>query len=144
MTVASNVTVIWSVYEDIVLKQEGTPGIIFRLLRTTLLVDLILAIVVALTCFFLHLRTFAAYGTLLVWLGTAVIVLACITGIGGFAARVEDASAFSRSGAGDRFENLQHIGDARSSNLGCIAQLLSEGIGLIAFGYLVQIISVLF
>ena len=125
------------------MKTHGFAISVLRFMRTVLLADLILAVLVELICLFLDLRSFTAYGTLLVWVGAAVIVLACITGIGGFAARVEDASAFSRSGAGDMFENLQRIGDARSSNLGCFAQLLSAGIGLIAFGDLVKIIPIL-
>jgi hypothetical protein len=80
----------------------------------------------------------------LVWAGGALIIFACITGIGGLAARTQDAIAFSHSGAGNMIENLQRITDARSSNLGCFLHTIFAAIGLIAMGYIVQIIIFLF
>ena len=114
------------------------------MVRNVLLADLVLAAVVGMACFILDLRTLEACGTLLIWVGTALIVFACLTGIGGFASRAQDAIAFSRSGAGNMFENLQTISDARSSNLGCFLHLVFAAIGLIAAGYIVQIIPFLF
>lgn len=111
-----------------------------RYLRSVLLTDLILAAIVGLACYVLDLRSFEAYGTVLVWAGTAVIVLACIIGIGGFASRTEDAVAYSLSGAGNMIENLQRISDARASNLGCFVHLVLAALLLLGAGYLIQII----
>jgi hypothetical protein len=125
------------------MKKEGIAVIILRFLRTILLIDLVLAVIVALVCFFLDLRTMEAYGTVLVWVGVGVMMFAGITGVGGFASRGEDAVAYSLSGAGNMIENLQRITDARTSNLGCFAHLIAAAIVLIAVGYLIQIIPAL-
>jgi hypothetical protein len=121
-------------------KKDEIAVTILRFMRTVILADLILAAIVGLACYVLDLRSFAAYGTVLVWAGTAVIVLAGFIGIGGFASRTEDAVAYSRSGAGNMIDNLQHITNARSSNLGCIVHLVTAALLLIGAGYLVQII----
>jgi uncharacterized membrane protein len=121
-------------------KQENALAVL-RFVRSILLIDLSLAMLVALACFFLDLWTFKAYGTVLVWVGVAVIVFAALTGVGGFASRVEDITAFSLSGAGNMFENLRQITDARQSNLGCFLLLALAGIGLIAMGYLIQVLA---
>jgi len=126
------------------MKKEGNAIFVLRIVRTILLADVVLAILVGLACFILDLRTPEAYGTVLVWAGAAVIFLACLAGIGGFSSRSEDARAFSLSGAGNMSENLQRISDARSSNLGCFIHLAFIGIGLIALGYLIQIVPFLF
>ena len=126
------------------MKREGIAPIVLRFARTILLADLVLAVLVALACYVLDLRTSGAYGTILIWVGTALVILACIIGIGGFASRGEDAIAFCRSGAGNMIENLQRISDARSSNLGCFVHLVFAALMLIGTGYLVQIISYLF
>ena len=112
--------------------------------RSVLLTDLVLATVVGVACFILDLRTLAAYGTALVWMGVAMIIFACITGIGGFASHAEDAIAFSRSGARNMFDNLQRITDSRSSNLGCFLHLVFAAVVLIGVGYLIQLIPVMF
>jgi len=125
-------------------KKDGTPIILLSFTRTILLADLLLAILIELICFFLNLRTFTAYGTVLTWVGNALIIFACITGIGGFASRAQDATAFSRSGAGNMFENLQRISDARSSNLGCFLHLFFAGLLLMGIGYFVETIPFLF
>ena len=117
---------------------------ISHMTRNVLLGDLVVAAVVGTACFILDLRTLEAYGTVLVWAGTVLIIFACIMGIGGFASRAEDAIAFSRSGAGNMFDNLQRITDARSSNLGCFLHLLFAALVLTGVGYLAQIIPAIF
>lgn len=126
------------------MKREGIAKIILRFVRTILLIDLIIAVIVALVCFFLELRTMGAYGTVLVWVGVGVMMFAGITGMGGFASRTEDAAAFSLSGAGNMIDHLQRITDARSSNLGCFVHMIAAACLLIGIGYLVQIIPYLF
>jgi hypothetical protein len=126
------------------MKKDGTASIILQFMRTVLLADLIVAALVGLICWLFDFHTSLAYGTFLVWAGMALVVFACLIAIGGFASRTEDATAFSLSGAGNMIENLQRITDARSSNLGCFLHTLFAAIGLIAIGYIVQIIPFLF
>lgn len=126
------------------MEKEGTATILRRIARTILMADLALAVLVGVACFFLDLDTFEAYGTLLVWVGAAVTFLASLTGIGGFASRNQDMVAFSISRAGDMSENLLRIAETRQSSLGCFLQFVLVGIGLIAFGYLVQIVPFFF
>jgi hypothetical protein len=126
------------------MQQEGIPTIILRFLRTVLLIDLVLAAIVALVCFFLAIRTMLGYGTILVWVGFVVMIFAGITGVGGFASRGEDAVAYSLSGAGNMTDNLRRITDARSSNLGCMVHMIAAALLLIGLGYLIQVIAVLF
>ncbi len=126
------------------MEKEGNASFVRRIARTVLVADLALAAIAALACFILDLRTPEAYGTVLVRAGAAIIFLACLAGIGGFSSRAEDARAFSISGAGNMGENIQKISEARSSNLGCFLHLAIIGIGLVVFGYLVQIVRFLF
>ena len=115
---------------------------VFRhFVRGVLMADLVISILVGTGCILLKLYTFEAYSMLLVWAGMAVLFLTCVLGIGGFASRTQDMAAFFRTKAGDPFENLQRVAEDRQSSFGCFLQLLSIGIGLIAFGYLVQGIS---
>jgi hypothetical protein len=109
--------------------------------RRVLIVDLILAAIIGIVSYFLDIRSLEGYGTLLTWTGAAVMVFACLAGIGGFAARAEDFAAFSRSGAGNMSEQLGHISDARQSSLGCFALLLSVGVGLAVIGKLLQLVG---
>jgi len=121
------------------LNKEGIPAIVLRFARTVLLTDFVLAGIIGLACYVLDFHTLEGFGTLLVWAGVALVLFACFTAIGGFAARAEDAIAFSRSGAGNTIDNLPQITDARSSNLGCFLHLVFVAIVLIGVGFLLQI-----
>ncbi len=126
------------------MNKEGVAAIVLRFARTVLLTDLALAALIGLACYLLNWHTLEAYRTGVVWTGVAIIVVAWFTGVGGFASRGQEAVAFTRFGAGSRFENLQRITDARSSNLGCLLYLMFTGLGLIAISYLVPVLPLLF
>ena len=117
---------------------------ILRFLRSVMLIDVILVVIVWVITLVLDLHTLWAYGTLLVWAGFAVIVLACLLGIGGVSSRLQDVGAYSLSGAGNNSELFRHIAEAGQSSLGCFFIFVVAGIGLLASGYLFQIIPALF
>lgn len=123
------------------MRDQNQVRTVQSLVHRVLIVDLILAALIGIISYLLEIRTLEGYGTLLTWAGAAVMTLACLTGIGGFASRSEDFAAFSRSGAGNMFEQLGHISDARQSSLGCFTLFISVGLGLVAIGYLLQIIG---
>lgn len=112
--------------------------------RAILVADLVISLLIGAVCLILKLYIFDAYGTLLVGAGMVVLFLTCVMGIGGFASRTQDIAAFSASKAGDPFENLLRIAEARQSSFGCVLQLIGIGIGLIGVGYLIQSISKFF
>ena len=122
-------------------EKAGIVASFRSITRTILIADLVISVLVGIVCIFLNLYTFEAYGTLLVWTEITVLVLTCVMGIGGFASRTQDIAAFSTSKAGDPFDNLLRVAEARQSSFGCILQLIGISIGLIGFGYLVQRIS---
>jgi hypothetical protein len=126
------------------MKQQGSAEIILRFLRTVLLTDVILAVIVGVITLLLDLHTVEAYGTLLVWAGVALMILSAVLGIGGLSSRMEDVGAYSLSGAGNMSENLRRIAESGQSSLGCFSLLLVAGIVLAATGYILQIISTLF
>ncbi|MFT3891505.1 MAG: hypothetical protein QM730_07730 [Anaerolineales bacterium] len=121
-------------------KNEIAP-FLWRMVRTILMADLFFAMVVGVACVVLDLYTLEAYGTLLVWVGAAVLILTSLMGIGGVASRSQDIQAFSLSGAGDMSENLKRIAESGRSSLGCFIQFILISISLIALGYLVQLIA---
>ena len=126
------------------MKQQGSAEIILRFLRTVLLTDVILAVIVGVITLLLDLHTVEAYGTLLVWAGVALMILSAVLGIGGLSSRMEDVGAYSLSGAGNMSENLRRIAEAGQSSLGCFSLLLIAGIVLAAIGYILQILPALF
>ena len=128
-------------YEKVILKNQGSAERILRFLRGVLLLDVILAVIVGGIALFLDLHTLEAYGTLLGWAGMALLLLACVLGIGGLSSRMQDVGAYSLSGAGNMSENLQRIAEAGQSSLGCFSLLLVAGMGLIAIGYIFQSIA---
>jgi hypothetical protein len=109
--------------------------------RRVLIADLMLAVSVGIVSYFLEIRSLEGYGTLLTWAGAAVMLFACLVAIGGFASRTADFGAFSQSGAGNMFEHLGHISDARQSSLGCFILFMSVGLGLVAIGNLIQFLG---
>jgi ABC-type Mn2+/Zn2+ transport system permease subunit len=121
-------------------KQRHT-GVIRRFLRTAILIDASLSLIVGLISFAVGWRNPEAYGTTLVRTGMLVILVACLIAAGGLSSRVQDATAFSLSGAGNMAENLRQISEARQSSLGCVFLLVISGIGLVMIGYLLQIIA---
>jgi hypothetical protein len=126
------------------MNKQGSAEIILRFLRTVLLIDVILAVIVGVITLLLDLHTLEAYGTLLVWAGVALMILSAVLGIGGLSSRMEDVGAYSLSGAGNMSENLRRIAESGQSSLGCFSLLLVAGIVLAATGYILQIISTLF
>jgi len=126
------------------MNKQGSAEIILRFLRTVLLTDVILAVIVGVITLLLDLHTVEAYGTLLVWAGVALMILSAVLGIGGLSSRMEDVGAYSLSGAGNMSENLRRIAESGQSSLGCFSLLLVAGIVLAATGYILQIISTLF
>ena len=115
-----------------------------RFLRPVILLDAILLVIVWIITLLLDLHSWWAYGTLLVWTGFAVIVLACLLGIGGVSSRIQDVGAYSLSGAGNDSELFRHIAEAGQSSLGCFFLFVVAGMGLLVIGYLFRIISALF
>ena len=124
---------------ELEMRDQDTIRTVQSFIRRVLIVDLMLAALVGIVSYFLEIRSLEGYGTLLTWAGAAVMGIACLAGIGGFASRTEDLGAFSRSGAGNMFEQLGYISDARRSSMGCFTLFISIGIGLLAMGYLLQI-----
>jgi hypothetical protein len=122
-------------------EKAGIVAFFRSSVRAILMADLVISILVGIVCIVLKLYTFEAYGTLLVWAGMAVLFLTCIMGIGGFASRTQDMAAFSVTKAGDPFENLLRVSEARQSSFGCFLQLIGIAAGLIGFGYLIQNIT---
>jgi hypothetical protein len=123
------------------MQEQSTFRVVQNFIRKVLLTDLILAILMGFISYFLEIRTLEGYGTLLTWAGAAVMGFACLVAIGGFASRTQDYGAFTVSGAGNMFEHLEHISDARQSSLGCFALFMSIGLGLVAIGDLLQIVG---
>jgi hypothetical protein len=126
------------------MKNQGYAGVILRFLRAVILIDTSLAMIAALISFVLGFHTFEAYGTLLIWAGIGLILLACFIGAGGVASRTEDTAAFWLSGAGNMSDNLKRISEASQSSLGCFFLLLVGGLGLLILGYIIPVIPVLF
>ena len=125
------------------MEKKEFIAFLWRIARTILVIDLFFVLVVGIACLLLDLRTLEAYGTLLVWVGVAVLVLTALMGIGGVASRSQDIQAYSLSGAGDMSENLKRIAEAGRSSLGCFNQFIVVGISLIALGYLIQLVGFL-
>ena len=125
------------------MKEQGYAELILRFLRTVLRIDAILAGVVGLISFLLGLRTVDAYGSALIWTGMIIIFIAALTAAGGFSARAADVGAYALSGAGNKSENMMRMAESRLSSLGCFFLLLVAGLGLIALGYVLPVISYL-
>jgi hypothetical protein len=117
---------------------------ILRFLRPVMLLDAILVVIVWIITLLLDLHTWWAYGTLLVWTGFVVIVLACLLGVGGVSSRLQDVGAYSLSGAGNDSELFRHVAEAGQSSLGCFFLFVVAGISLLGIGYLFRIIPALF
>ena len=126
------------------MNTPGSAEAILRFLRSVIVIDAIVAVIVGVISLLLDLHTLEAYGTPMVWTGVAVIVLACVLGIGGLSSRMEDVGAYNLSGAGNMSENLRRVAEAGQSSAGCFALLLVAGILLAAIGYILQIIPALF
>jgi hypothetical protein len=124
------------------MKPEGNLQIILRFLRSVLLIDLGVAVVVLIICFVMHLVTLEAFGTFLTWAGLILAALSAFLGVGGFASRAKDVADFSLSGAGDMGENLRRIAENGNSSLGCFSLLIVAALGLLGIGYLLQAIAV--
>ncbi len=125
------------------METDNLLPLLWQTTRKILLTDLILAAFLGLVCFVLMIRTLGAYSIVLSWAGGAILIFACFTAIGGFSARVQDAAAYTMTGAGDMYDNLRQISKSRSSNLGCLLQMLLMGFGLLGISYIVEYISAL-
>lgn len=90
---------------------------------------------------FLDLHTWLAYGTLLMWAGMALIVLAGILTIGRLSSRLHAVGAYNLSHDGDMFENLYQVAEAGRNSIGCSLLLLLAGISLLALGKFLQAIA---
>ena len=123
------------------MKEQGYAELILRFLRTVIIIDAILAGVVGLISLLLGFRTVVAYGSTLIWTGMVIMFIAALTAAGGFSARAADVGAYSLSGAGNKYENMMHMAEARLSSLGCFFLLLVAGLGLIGLGYLLPVLS---
>jgi len=130
--------------QEAVMNTQSRLEVTLRFLRATLLMDAILAAIVWIITLLLDLHTWWAYGTLLVWTGFAVIVLACLLGIGGVSSRIQDVGAYSLSGAENNPELFRHVAESGQSSLGCFFLLVVAGIGLLTIGTILQIIPDLF
>ena len=125
------------------MQNEELAPLIWQTARRILITDLLLAALLGLVCFAFMIRTLGAYSIVLSWAGGAILIFACFTAVGGFSARVQDAAAYTMTRAGDMNDNLRQISKSRSSNLGCLLQMLLLGFGLIGISYIVQYISAL-
>ena len=123
------------------MKEQSNAEAIRRFLRPVLVMDAVIAVIIGILCVFLELYTLEAFGTLLVWTGLAVFLIACVIGIGGIASRLEDMNAFHISRAGNMSENLRRVAESGQSSMGCFALLLLAGISLVAIGYFLQFIA---
>ena len=123
------------------MKEQSNAEAIRRFLRPVLVIDAVIAVIIGILCVFLELYTLEAFGTLLVWTGLAVFLIACVIGIGGIASRLEDMNAFHISRAGNMSENLRRVAESGQSSMGCFALLLLAGISLVAIGYFLQFIA---
>lgn len=126
------------------MKEQGYPEALRRFLRSILLLDLSLSGAVGLIGLLRGWHTPAAYGSALVWTGTAVLFVAALIGAGGFSARAGDLGAYTRSGAGNMPESMLQMAESRMSSLGCLVLLLLAGLGLIGLGYLLPFLPLLF
>jgi hypothetical protein len=126
------------------LKEPGYAGLVLRFVRGLLLVDVIVALIVAVINLLLNLHTLLAYGTLLVWASIALIVVAAILVTGGLSSRLQDVGAYNLTRAGDMSENLHQVAEAGRNSIGCSLLLLLAGITLFALGNLLQAIAPLF
>jgi hypothetical protein len=126
------------------MNQHGSAEGFLRLLRAVILIDGIVAVIVGVISLSLGLYTPEAYGTLLVWAGIALIVMASILGMGSVSSRLQDVGAFNLSGAGDMSENLRQIAESGRSSLGCSLLLILAGITLLVIGSILQVIPALF
>ena len=131
-------------HEAMPLNAFSYLGIVLRFLRGLLLLDVIVALIVAVISLFLDMHTWLAYGTLLRWAGIALIVLAGILTVGGLSSRLQDVGAYNLSHAGDMSENLYQVAEAGRSSIGCSLFLLLTGISLLALGKSLQAIATLF
>ncbi|MFZ5880285.1 MAG: hypothetical protein ACOY0R_13015 [Chloroflexota bacterium] len=120
------------------MKTEGNLQIILRFLRSALLIDAAIAVVVLIICFIMDLVTLEAFGTFLTWGGIALAVFTSFLGVGGLVSRTVDATAFSLSGAGDMGENLRRIAENSNSSLGCFFLLIVSSLSLIGIGSLLE------
>ena len=126
------------------MKNQGYAELLLRFIRSIILIDLSLALLVGLISFILGWHTFEAYDIALMWTGTALIFFSCLIGMGGVASRLEDAAAFLRTGAGNMSENLWQISESGRSSLGCFLLLLIAGLGLVGLSYLLPILALIF
>ena len=120
------------------MNKQGYTEVIVRFLRAILLVDVSVAVIVLIISILLDLHSLVAYGTLLVWASGALILAACILGIGRVSSRMADVGAYSVSGAGNMSENLQRIAEAGQGSVGCASLLLLAGVSLAIIGYILQ------
>ena len=126
------------------MKGQGHAEVILRFLRTVILSDAILTGVVGLIGLLLRWRTVTQYGNALTWMGMLVIFAAAFLGAGGLNARAGDLAAYTVSGAGNMSENINQVAESRRSSLGCLFLMLAVGLGLIAIGYLLPVLSPFF
>jgi hypothetical protein len=125
------------------MRKQGLRDVLSRLLRTAILTDVILAMIIGLLSFLLGFRSMEAFETFLTWAGFGLIFFACFISVGGVSARVQDISAFQISRAGDLSENLMRISESGRSSFGCFLLLLIAGLGLVVLAYLLPLISLL-
>ena len=126
------------------MKEQGYAELILRFLRTVILIDATLTGVVGLIGLLLRWRTVIQYGNALTGLGMLVIFIAAFLGAGGLNARAGDIAAYTVSGAGNLSENISHVAESRRSSLGCLFLMLVVGLGLIAIGYFLPVLSPFF
>ena len=126
------------------MKEQGFAELILRFLRMVFIIDATLAGIVGLIGLLMGWRTVEAYGSALIWTGMIVIFIAALTGAGGLTARAGDIGAYTLSGAGNMSENMLQMAESRLNSLGCLFLMLVAGLGLVAIGYLLPVISSLF
>ena len=126
------------------MKGQGYAEVMLRFLRTVILIDAILTGVLGLIGLLLGWRTVMEYGNALIWTGMILMFIAAFLGAGGLNARAGDIAAYTLSGAGNMSENIRQVAESRRSSLGCLFLMLVTGLGLIAIGYLLPVLSPFF
>jgi hypothetical protein len=126
------------------MKEQGYAELILRFLRTVIILDTIITGVVGLIGILVRWRTVMEYSNALIWTGMILIFIAAFLGAGGLSARSGDLAAYTLSGAGNLSENIRHVAESRRSSLGCLFLMLVTGLGLIAIGYLLPVLSPFF
>jgi hypothetical protein len=121
--------------------KEGYLPVILRIVRRSVLIDLIILAVVGLVGSLLRWPTPYDYGTGLTWAGVAAIGAAFLSGAGAGNAVWVDLHAYARTGAGKMHQHMRRIFDGLDHRFVTLLPLGVAGTLSIVLGYLLQVIA---